>query len=220
MQLGSFRARGRAGRRDAGERGVTLVEVLVAITILVIIMVPLGNAMISFYRNSDETNGRLSESHDAQIAAAYFTQDVQSLGRRDYGVTGFGLQQSIEVSVASDGGLFPCAPGSPEAVVRFLWDDTTAGVVRVSYVVQTVGTERQLHRITCIGSSAVSSDLVLAHNLDPSATVGPPACATSCVGGGGAPAVPQWVKLALTLKSPATTGAGLNVTLVGQRRQT
>lgn len=206
--------------RGRDDRGVTLIEVLIAMAILTVIMVPLGNAMISFFRNTDETNGRLSESHDAQIAAAYFAQDVQSLGRRDWGATGFGLQQSIEVNVASAGGLFPCAPGTPNAVIRFLWDDTTAGVVRVSYVVQTVGTERQLHRIVCIGSSAVSSDVVLAHNLDPAAAVGPAACATSCVGGVGVPAVPQWVKLTLTLKSPATTGAGLNVTLVGQRRQT
>jgi hypothetical protein len=199
---------------------VTLIEVLVAISILTVIMVPLGNALISFYRNTDATNGRLSESHDAQIAAAYFTQDVQSLGRRDWGASGFTLQQSIEVNAASAGGLFPCAPGTPNAVIRFLWDDTTAGIVRVSYVVQTVDGERQLHRIVCIGSSAVNSDVVLAHNLDPAAAVGPPACSTSCVGGGGAPAVPQWVRLTLTLKSPATTGAGLSVTLVGQRRQT
>jgi prepilin-type N-terminal cleavage/methylation domain-containing protein len=210
---------GDAVRRRRDDRGVTLIEVLVAISILTVIMVPLGNALISFFRNTDATSGRLSESHDAQIAAAYFAQDVQSLGRRDWGATGFALQQSIEVNVGSADGPYPCAPGTPNAAIRFLWDDTIAGVVRVSYVVQTVGTERQLRRITCIGSSAISSDLVLAHNLDPGAAVGPPVCSTSCDGGVGVPAVPQWVKLTLTLKSPATTGAGLTVTLVGQRRQ-
>ncbi|WP_344610871.1 prepilin-type N-terminal cleavage/methylation domain-containing protein [Dactylosporangium salmoneum] len=201
-------------RRD--ERGLTLVEVLVAIVILGIIIVPLGNALIGFIRNTDDTTRRLSESHDAQIMVAYFAQDVQSVGVRDWTADGFPLKQSIFPDVAYNGSPYPCgAADTPKAVVRFAWDDLgTAYVNRVSYVVRTVGAERQLHRIMCTKSS--TSDTVLAHNVD-----GDPVL--SCSGPTGdcstAPAVPQRVTLKVTIKASGGQQP-LTVTLDGQRRQT
>jgi prepilin-type N-terminal cleavage/methylation domain-containing protein len=204
-------------RRD--DRGVTLIELLVAIVILGIIIVPLGNALISFTRNTDDTTRRLSESHDVQIMAAYFAQDVQSVGVRET-ADPYPLKQSIELNAPANGGLYPCgAAGTRNAAVRFAWDDPTSasglGRVIVSYVVEPVGAEVQLHRIRCVGSSTPTSDIVLAHNVDATSPV--LTCSSPCTV---VPAVPQTVTLKVTIKNPGSSGPALTVTLTGQRRQT
>lgn len=208
-------------RRDDG---LTLAEVLIVIAVLGIIIGPLTGALIVYLRNTDDISRRLTESHDAQISAAYFTQDVQSIGVRDWTAYPYPLKQSVEVNVAAAAGLYPCGDGAtPEAVVRLAWDDpqTASGtpqVVRVAYVVQTVGGERQLRRITCAGSATPTSVLVLAHNLDPSesqpVTV---ACSSSCTA---APAVPLRVTLTVRIKDSTSTGTQLAIVLSGERRQT
>jgi prepilin-type N-terminal cleavage/methylation domain-containing protein len=204
------------------DRGVTLTEVLVAVAILGIIAVPLGNAMINFLRQSDSVNQRLSESHDVQVAAAYFAQDVQSIGVRNWGTAPFALAQSIETNAPPTTGLYPCGrAGLPNALVRFGWDDpaTAAGtpsVVRVAYIVVTAGGERQLQRLTCVGSSTPTSTLVLAHNVHtttPTVVCANPSTCSSAT-------VPQTVTLTIQIKDPANTGSALTVILKGQRRQT
>lgn len=202
-------------RRD--ERGLTLIEMLVTIAILGIIILPLSNALIGVIRNTDDTTRRLSESHDAQIMVAYFAQDVQSAGVRNWSADGFPLKQSIFRDVAYDSSPYPCgAAGTPKAVVKFAWDNPAAtDVIRVSYVVMTVGAERQLHRIRCTASS--TSDTVLAHNVDGDPVLGcptPPGDDCSA-----APAVPQSVTLTVTIKA-AGGQQPLTVNLAGQRRQT
>jgi prepilin-type N-terminal cleavage/methylation domain-containing protein len=210
-------------RRDDG---VTLVELLITIVILTIIIGPLTGALIVYLRNTDDVGRRLSESHDVQISAAYFAQDVQSIGVRDWSTAPFVLKQSIEQNVAATGGLYKCGTATtPNAIVRFAWDDpqTASGaapVVRVAYFVKTVGTERQLRRMTCDDSGSVTSELVLAHNLDPSdpnpasATCAHP---TTCTA---APGVPLAVTLKVVIRDPSDTGSGLTIFLTGQRRQT
>jgi prepilin-type N-terminal cleavage/methylation domain-containing protein len=205
-------------KRD--DRGFTLIELLITVAILGIIAVPLGSAVVGFFRNTDDTTRRLGESHDAQISAAYFAQDAASVGTRNWTVYPYALKQSVEVGAPSGGGLYPCgAAGTPDAVVRFAWDDPQSAtglptVIRVAYVVQTVGAQRQLRRIVCSGSSSPTSNVVLAHNVDPTApTV---ACSTTCTDA----AVPQMVTLTLSIKDPASTSPTYTITLNGQRRQT
>ena len=77
-------ARCRYARRPAGEAGFTLAELLMAVVIIAVIAVPLGNAVIGFLRNTDATSDRLALSHDEQISAAYFAADVAAIGLRDY----------------------------------------------------------------------------------------------------------------------------------------
>ena len=210
-------------RRD--QRGVTLVEVMVAIVVIGIIVVPLGNALLTYLRHTDHVNQRLSASHDAQIAAAYFAQDVQSVGTRDWSAHPFPLVQSVEQDAPATGGLFPCGPaGTPNAVVRFAWDDPTnatgaPSVVRVAYVVSSSGDERQLRRLTCRGSTTPTSTLVLAHNLDqdlPGNAAVSVSCSSACTA---APAVPQYVTMTVRIQDPAN-GGSFTVTLTGARRQT
>jgi prepilin-type N-terminal cleavage/methylation domain-containing protein len=205
-------------RLRRGADGFTLVELLVAIAILGIITVPLSSVVIAYLRNTDATTARLIESHDAQIAAAYWAQDVASIGTRST-TNPFALKQSVETAVAYNVGLYPCGPtGTPSAIVRLAWDDSSgpgaAKLVRVAYVVQTVSGQTELHRLRCEGSPVVVSDVILAHDLDPST---PPAlgCSTTCT----APAVPKSITLTLTIKDPKNLGGAYVVSLTGQRRQ-
>lgn len=204
-------------RSDAG---FTLVELLIAIVIIGIITVPLGNVIISYLRNSDQTNAWLSESHDVQIAAAYFSQDVASVGVRGDDAA---LVQSIETNAPAAGGLYPCGT-TGTALVRFAWDQYTVGsdapegllptTVVAAYVVTADSGRNQLHRVYCDGSTAVTSDVVLVHNLDSvSVTCEPTDCTAY-------PNVPERVKLQLTVKAPGSTDSPYTITLTGQRRQT
>jgi len=229
-------------RRDDG---FTLIELLMSIAILGIIAFPLGNAVISYFHNTDATVARLGESHDAQIAAAYFAQDVESIGVRnwtsgsyDAATKTFLLQQSVEVPqggvpVSYNSGLYPCgAAGTPDALLRIAWDDFSAGgatptpppQIRVAYVVELTATETQLHRITCTSSAPLTptSDVVIVHHLDPAhlpvVTCLTSTGSTSCTGTGAA--VPQYLSLPLTIKDSADTDPLYIVTLTGQRRQT
>jgi prepilin-type N-terminal cleavage/methylation domain-containing protein len=203
-------------RRD--DRGVTLVEMLVAIVLLSIITVPLGSALWLFFRNSDDTTRRMSESHDVQIASAYFATDVQSIGTRDWAAYPYVMRQSVEVDAAPTTGVNPCGPaGTPNAVVRLAWDESVATgtppVIAVSYVPKLVSGERQLHRIQC-RNAVVQSDIVIVHNVE---AVSAPICSTTCTA---APAIPQTIGLTLRIKAPGNTGTGITITLSGQRRTT
>jgi prepilin-type N-terminal cleavage/methylation domain-containing protein len=205
-------------RSRGGDGGFSLVELLTAVVILGIITIPLSNVVLDYLRHTDATTARLIESHDVQIASAYWVQDVTGLGVRAT-ASPFALQQSVEVGVAYNAGLYPCGTaGTANAIVRLAWDDAivpgvAATVVRVAYVVPTGQTE--LHRLRCEGTGAVVSDVTLAHDLDPST---PPVltCSTTCTA---APAVPASVTLQLTLKDPDNEDAAYPVALTGQRRQ-
>jgi prepilin-type N-terminal cleavage/methylation domain-containing protein len=216
-----------SARRLRDDAGFTLVELLVAIVVLGIIAVPLGNVVLTYLKDSGAISGRLSESHSSQIAAAYVAQDVQAVGVRDYAATGtatYPLKQSVETDVPATGGLYPCGPaGTPGALVRLAWDDfpggpgSTATQNRAAYVVE--GTE--LHRLFCTGSTLVT-DVTLARDLTtPAPVVG---CATAagtavaCTGTG--TAVPATVTLTFAVHNAASaTGGSYSVSLTGTRRQ-
>jgi len=211
--------RSQAGLRGSGaDDGFTLVELILAVLIIGVITVPLGNIVIGYLRNTDETTARLLESHDVQIASAYWAQDVASVGVHST-TSPYPLTQSVETNVAYSSSRFPCGTAGTTPAVTLAWDDFTgpgaATIDRVAYLVTTVSGETQLHRLRCNGSATVVSDVTLAHNLDPST---PPAvtCSTTC---GAAPLVPKTVTLTLTLKSAGNRDAAYVVPLTGQRRQ-
>jgi prepilin-type N-terminal cleavage/methylation domain-containing protein len=214
---------GRRGFR--GDDGFTLVELLVTIVILGIIVAPLSAVVITYLRNTDSTSARMSESHDAQMAASYFSQDVQSVGMRgDYGSTAEPtFVASIDVGAAAGSSFFPCAPaGTPAAVVAIGSDDFADATdesrfhTYVAYVVE--GSE--LHRFVCTGST-LSAQGTLAHDLVA------PFAAVSCANAAGSSmsctgsTLPATVSLALTIQDPDSgSSTPYEVTLTGQRRQT
>jgi len=196
-------------RRD--DRGVTLPEVMIAVTILAIIIVPLADALIGFMRNTDATTRRMNESHDIQIASTYFARDIQNLGARDWTPPpSLTLMQSLS--------LTSYCTGAGTVALSLRYDDPAAAggaptVIGVTYFVRDVNGEHQLRRVQCRGAT-VDSDIVLVHNLvsasAPSCT-SPSNCYTA--------SVPQLVTLTLNIKDPANSTA-TQVVLTGQRGQT
>jgi prepilin-type N-terminal cleavage/methylation domain-containing protein len=74
--------RARAERRARGERGFTLVELMLSIVISGIILAPITAGVIVGLRTTAETSNRLSGSNDAQLLAAWLTPDIQSTGNQ------------------------------------------------------------------------------------------------------------------------------------------
>jgi prepilin-type N-terminal cleavage/methylation domain-containing protein len=225
-----MRAMTRGRRRD---EGVTLLEVLIVVTILGIIIGPLTASIIVFIKNTNATTDRMAESHDAQITAAYFTQDVQSIGVRDWSDAVDDddpyktFKPSIELGSAPRGmAACPSENLTTTLVVRFAWDDPvppTGGfaVRTVAYRAQQVSTNPprwELHRIACTAGVSGTTDIIIARNLTASPGVACTDVADATVDCGAA-TLPATVKLTLTLEAPASKTA-YDVTLVGQRRQT
>ena len=207
-------------KRD--DRGVTLIELLVVIAILGVIVAPLTAGFIMFLRNTNQQQYRMEVSHDAQIAGAYFSQDVSSIGRHDWtdSADGFPLQQSVEVNAPAGSGISPCGgAGTPTALLRLSWDDpsqlSSPSAVRVAYVLEPIGGGvSELHRIKCVGLPTTPvSDIVLAHNV---ISIDAPSCSTSCT----AASPPQSISITLHIQVTGDTDPPLVVTLTGQRRQT
>lgn len=198
----------------ADDSGFTLVELLLVIVILGVIMVPLSDMVLGALRQTNQSQGRLTESHDAQIAASYWASDVASLGTRSTDEP-YDLQASIETNAAYNGGSYPCGTaGTPNAVVRFAWDETTgpttSTLVIVAYVVKPNGARSTLHRLRCNGSATPVSDTVLAHDLVAAPTV---TCDGGCSG------APKVVSMQLTIQDPLSREANYVITLGGNRRQ-
>jgi prepilin-type N-terminal cleavage/methylation domain-containing protein len=206
-------------RRRAPDSGFTLIELLIAVVILGILSLPLANGVIGVIRNTADTGDRLSLSHDQQISAAYFSQDVAGLGTRDASQPNEPLKASVQLNAAYNAGPTCGSATTPQSIIRFLYDDYDESVMPavqntdvVAYYILTVGSERQLHRIKCLGPSTTpASDAVLAHDLDvpnPQVTCQPATCTAS--------SPPQSMTLTFgVIKSKST----YSITLTGQRRQ-
>lgn len=205
-------------RHDAG---FTLIELLIAIVILGVITAPLSNVIIGVVKNTGATSDRLELSHDAQISAAYFGQDVAGTGRRDYAGTpdasgNLPALASIQLNAAYDAGGTTCGTAStPTAVVRFLsdvWDNSVTPASLGTDVVAYYLSGTELHRIKCLNSPVPASDAVLAHHVDPTTVA--VACSSACA----AATVPARVTLSFSVAKPPA--AAYPITLTGQRRQT
>jgi len=205
-------------RRD---EGFTLIELLISIAIIGIIAIPLSRVVIGFFLTTSTTTARLGESHDEQIAAAYWQQDVSSIGLRsstynaDPAVHTFQLQQSVDTTP-------PCTLPAGTTVVSLAWSQFdssgTGTTISAAYIAQASGSRYSLIRVHCAGS-AVDSTATLSHDLTAVPTV-------ACQGGGVSScsdtsgAVPTSISLTMNVSDPSGRGQPYSVTLTGQRRQT
>ena len=204
-------------RAIADDGGFTLVELLLVIVVIGVIMVPLADVVLGALRQTDQSAGRLAESHDAQLSAAYFAADVASLGTRStVDPLNPVLQTSIETNMAYNAGTFPCGTaGTPTAAVRFAWDDatspTTTTIVTVAYVAVPAGPRFELHRLRCNGTALVS-DLTLGRDLTAAPIV-------LCEGNPCAGGAPRTVTMRLSIQDVRSREGAYTITLNGNRRQ-
>jgi prepilin-type N-terminal cleavage/methylation domain-containing protein len=199
-------------RARAGDRGFTLIEMLISIVILGIIAVPLSMAMFSYFKNSDTTTSRINESAQIQIASSYFARDVSLTGIRDTGVAPaapplppFGYKQSVWTTSVSTG----CGTLAGALVLGgddYSSDVTTPTRFYVAY--QLSGSD--LHRVRCTGST--KADTVIARNV----TAATASCSSTCTG----TPPPTTVTLVLTVDVTDGNPGSYSVTLTGSRVQT
>jgi prepilin-type N-terminal cleavage/methylation domain-containing protein len=204
----------RSIRLRTDESGFTLIELVVTIVIMGVIFVPLADFFIQYLSSYNQTQARLSDSHDLQISAAYFSQDVANTGLRNQtaGQTTFAPQQSVwtnNIPAGFCGGTVVGTPilllkGDAESVGSGSGSDTITSVL---YVVNAGA----LVRHSCSGSAA-DPDATVVHNLDGTPTV---QCSSSC----NATTPPATITLTLSVRNSATDTAGATVTLTGKRRQ-
>jgi prepilin-type N-terminal cleavage/methylation domain-containing protein len=208
-------------RRSSDDGGFTLVELVITIVIMGIITIPLGNFTLAYFKNYTETQARLGDSHDVQIAAAYFSQDIAGTGLRSAPTATPANDPQQSVWTAPTGTY--CGSGSGTAVLLLKWDDWTvsggsgsytgsAAVHSVAYVAQS-GT---LRRVYCASGSATTSATTVVHNLvyPDGANATPVTCSTNCT----ASTAPGTVSLKLSIRGDTDTSISY-VTLSGQRRQ-
>ncbi|MCU7724382.1 prepilin-type N-terminal cleavage/methylation domain-containing protein [Actinoplanes sp. KI2] len=215
-----MRLTSRAARDDAG---FTLIELLLVVVITAIVVVPLGDALILYFRNTDATSARMTLSREAQISAAYVARDVTAVGLRDLSATGPGgtipFKASIQLNAAFDADGQVCGTtATPAAKVRLLaddWDTSVSPAIRntriVAYYLAPAGATSELHRLFC--TNGATTDIVVAHNVDPSTFSVSCAAPTTCDG----TSVPQTVTLAFSVTVPGADP--YPITLTGHRRQ-
>jgi prepilin-type N-terminal cleavage/methylation domain-containing protein len=158
----------------AGEEGFTLIELLLVVAISAVIVFPMGAALMGILHNSDATTRRMTQSHDAQMATAFFPNDVQS--------------SDVSPTVTSSDAR--CDKGGNTPVIRFEWTDYTAGgslgvynLVVYSTEPGAVGVAPLLRRRFCQGATygglnaTPLNDMVVVRYLSSSIT--PSVCGTA-----------------------------------------
>lgn len=216
------RLRGRL-REATADDGFTLVELVVCVAIVGFVAVALAGVVLSYLRVSVAATASMAESHDVQLASAYWQRDVASIGVRsstyDTSSHSFPLTQSV--------GLAPCGlPTGATAVVTLGWSEydsldstATPALVKVTWATRADGGVLDLLRVRC-GSRPSTVQVADSLSVAPAVTCRGPAGAAIACGGSGAD-VPAQVDLALTAldnsdRAPQTYQA----TLSGERRQT
>jgi len=135
--------------------GFTLIELVIAVTILGLILVPLTAASTFFITHGQDATGRFADDTSVRSVISLFTTDTQS----------------AESVTAPDPA--PCGSSS-SALVTMTWTDNGT-IYRASWSMQTSATTTTLVRQRCTGTSLVSTLLVADVQSTPKVT-----CTPSC----------------------------------------
>lgn len=203
--------------RRRHDDGYTLIELLVCIVVLGIIMAPLTEFVMVYLKNTKTTQNRLADSHDLQIATAYFSQDVGDIGVRSTGsAPQYLFTQSVWTPTSGfpSGGYCGSASGTPTLLLE--WDSSALGSPMgqtTSSVLYATESDGALHRLYCASGTSLTSDATLVHGLKGVAV----SCSTTCT----ASTPPTTITLSLDIAAVTNDTAPLTAAkITGQRRQT
>ncbi len=150
--------------RTHEDSGFTLIEVLVVVVALPLVIGAIALGFITLLQNKDATQQRISDSHDAQIASAFFVRDVKSAD----------TVSTSSVSICS----------KTSYLVGFSWSSlTSSGASVTNSSVYTINaTAGTIDRTFC---QSTSNSVTVVHNSIPvsgGTTIG--SCPASGVGAG------------------------------------
>ena len=143
-----------SSRRARGAGGLTLVELVVAVTVVGLIVGPLTAAAEFFISHGGTATGVFADDTSVRSAISLFDTDAQS----------------AESVTAPDPA--PCGSGS-SALVTMSWTDDSGTIFRASWSTQTSGTTISLVRQRCTGTTLVSTLLVADVTAPPTVTCTP-----------------------------------------------
>ncbi|MBK5286839.1 MAG: prepilin-type N-terminal cleavage/methylation domain-containing protein [Acidimicrobiia bacterium] len=143
-------------RRD--ERGFTLAELLVAITILGIIMAAIGAMVVTAFRTTTIVSNRLEGSRAPKLVSTYWVPDVEG---------------ATTVVVAGGSGDCPAPSGAISVLVTFTWQQYPSqtgadapvadpgAATAATWWERTLGTRKQVVRVACTGAVVTSTAVVI-----------------------------------------------------------
>lgn len=99
-----------SARRDTGDSGFTLIEVMLTVVLLSIVMGALTTAAVVFLRNINETQARLYVSNSRSLTSRYLVGDIQAAAVYDPGYTAKPWTGGTDGTV-----VWPGAPAAPVA---------------------------------------------------------------------------------------------------------
>lgn len=125
---------------------MTLIELLIAMVLMVIIMTVIASSLILGLKSTEQVQGQLLDSHDAQLVSVYLPSDLIS------------AQPGALEKTASTGTGCADSPSEAWNVVRLTWSDVASSATtwfRVAYRVVQNGTDWRLARFSCQSSTQV-----------------------------------------------------------------
>jgi prepilin-type N-terminal cleavage/methylation domain-containing protein len=180
----------RAGGNN--DRGFTLVELLIVITIIPVIIGALSAGLLAVFSLQNSVSNRLANSSDSQIVSANYIQDVQA------------AQRITTANMATAPG---CGTASETQILGLEWDNNQTVV---SYVVVQGGSNYLLERNSCAAghSTTPTTTVIVSYNMPPP-TTSPvtilPSSSSTAATAGWAPAQPV-TGVTLNIVEPGSSG--------------